>query len=81
MLWQGFFYVVQVQYIHVFEIDHCSKAAEGACSKEVRAELHYQRGRIAHRKGDREKWDDSGLYMIAGQSGFCGKVGFKILNL
>ena len=28
------------------------EAAEGACSKEVRAELHYQRGRIAHRKGD-----------------------------
>ena len=54
-----FFYMIQVEYlsiyyidyIHVFEIDHCSKAAEGACSKEVRAELHYQRGRIAHRKG------------------------------
>ena len=73
--------MVQVQYIHVFEMDHCSKAAEGACSKEVRSELHYQGGRIAHRKGDREKWEGSGLYMIAGQSVFFGKVGFKILNL
>ena len=25
MLWQGFFNVVQVQYIHVFEIDHAPR--------------------------------------------------------
>ena len=73
--------MVQVQYIHVFELDHCSKAAEGACSKEVRAELHYQRGRISHRKGDREKWDDSGLYMIAGQSVFFCQSGFQDFEL
>ena len=79
MLW------LQVQYIHVFEIDHCSKAAAGVCSKEVRAELHYQRGGIAHRKGDREKWDDSGLIVydsrwVFGQSGFqdCERVRLKV---